>query len=70
MLEAIAVLGSDAMEGVIESAPSAEQTTEITVDTPQEDAPAAPEVKASETLYIQNLNEKIKVDGVLRHCAR
>lgn len=40
----------DAMEGVVAAAPEAPA------------APAEPE-NISETLYIQNLNEKIKIDG-------
>lgn len=68
-VEAPAAPASDAMEGVVESTPTAEPTTEsaepVTVEV--EDAPAVPEVIASETLYIQNLNEKIKVDGMSFH---
>lgn len=60
-----AASGSDAMEGVIEESsanvpePETDATEKITAD----DTPPAPEVVATETLYIQNLNEKIKVDG-------
>ena len=60
---------SDAMEGVVESTSGAEPTAEL-ADTAAEEAQESPEVPAviaSETLYIQNLNEKIKVDGVLLH---
>jgi len=61
-VEAAAAPISDAMEGVVESAPSAEPATEVAADAPTESEPAAPEVIASETLYIQNLNERIKTD--------
>lgn len=52
----------NAMEGVVAtSLPTSDpQATPIAVDTPAE-----PPVVASETLYIQNLNEKIKVDGMI-----
>jgi hypothetical protein len=60
-VEAPAAPVSDAMEGVVESAPSAETTDEVAGDATPEEAP--PEVQ-SETLYIQNLNEKIKTDGM------
>jgi len=54
MAEVVAVPVSDAMPGVVEAAPpdSGPSTTE----------PAAEPEIASETLYIQNLNEKIKID--------
>jgi hypothetical protein len=52
MTEIAAPQPSDAMQGVVSSAP-------VEVATPEE-----PE-HISETLYIQNLNEKIKIDGNL-----
>ncbi|KAF8499357.1 hypothetical protein JB92DRAFT_941519 [Gautieria morchelliformis] len=67
-VEATAAPVSDAMEGVVEAKQDAEPVTEPTEPTEPtekpitEDAPEVPEVIASETLYIQNLNEKIKVD--------
>lgn len=54
---------TDAMEGVIETAPTTDPTPQAVETTPAPEAPPAPDVIASETLYIQNLNEKIKVDG-------
>ena len=67
-VEASAAPVSDAMEGVVESIPSAEPTTELAEQAIAEDvAPVVPEVIATETLYIQNLNEKIKVDGTSFH---
>jgi hypothetical protein len=50
MAEVAAPPAPDAMQGVVSSAPA-----EIA-------APEEPE-HISETLYIQNLNEKIKIDG-------
>lgn len=54
---------SDAMEGVIQAAPVAE-SPDVNKDAKvsQESTPI-PEVQAMETLYIQNLNENIKIDS-------
>lgn len=55
-VEAPAPAADDAMEGIIETSAANDTTA-----TPP--APAAPEIVVSETLYIQNLNEKIKTDS-------
>ncbi|GJJ08511.1 hypothetical protein Clacol_002729 [Clathrus columnatus] len=54
---------SDSMEGVVEAVPVAASSAEAGKDVKasQESTPV-PEVQAMETLYIQNLNEKIKID--------
>lgn len=56
MAEVAAQPVPDAMEGVAAAAPEAPEV------------PAEPEY-ISETLYIQNLNEKIKIDGAQRMLA-
>jgi len=50
---------TDAMEGIIEHSDASKAANDTTATPP---APAAPEIVVSETLYIQNLNEKIKID--------
>jgi len=52
----------DAMEGVLEVASNPAAADAATGANPMEETPPVPEVIASETLYIQNLNEKIKID--------
>lgn len=57
---------SNAMEGVVEtSQPIPEASASNAMDSTPTSAPEEPAVpvNASETLYIQNLNEKIKIDG-------
>ena len=45
-------------------APAAPDTTSIEIPIPIDDAPAPTKPEfISETLYIQNLNEKIRIDG-------
>jgi len=60
-VEAPPVPPTDVMEGIIDSS-----ATDPTVAAPAAatTSPTAPELVPSETLYIQNLNEKIKVDSM------
>ncbi|KAF8588831.1 RNA-binding domain-containing protein [Ramaria rubella] len=61
-VEALAAPATDAMEDVITSAPVDDPNVEAPATDAAEATPPVPEVIASETIYIQNLNEKIKVD--------
>lgn len=53
---------SDAMEDVIRAAPVVDSSGNKDEKVSQESTPV-PDVQALETLYIQNLNENIKIDG-------
>lgn len=53
---------SDAMEGVIQVTPAVDSSSNKDAKVSQESTPV-PDVQALETLYIQNLNENIKIDG-------
>jgi hypothetical protein len=53
-----AVDGMDGMDGITSTTAA---DTESTVPAIEGQTPAPPEIPVSETLYIQNLNERIKV---------
>lgn len=52
---------SDAMEGVLQTTPAVDSSSNKDAKVSQESTPV-PDVQALETLYIQNLNESIKID--------